>query len=54
VQRLPESERLQALEVFDPVAIAELVREHQTGTQDHTVILNLLLTIDRALRPAGD
>jgi len=53
VRRLPGSECLQALEVFDPVAIAELVREHQTGTQDHTVILNLLLTIDRALRPAG-
>ncbi len=50
VRALPGSRRLQALGVFDMPAVAELMREHESRQADHTVILNLLLTIDRTLR----
>lgn len=51
VRSLHNSERLAALDIFDQSAIARIVSEHFSGGHDHTILLNLLVTIDRALEP---
>jgi asparagine synthetase B (glutamine-hydrolysing) len=51
VRALPSSSQLAAVGLFDPEAIGAVVAEHIAGTHDHTVMLNELVTIDRALRP---
>ena len=49
VRALPRSEQLAALDLFDMAALGQVLEEHESGRHDHAVLLNLLLTIDRAL-----
>lgn len=51
VAALPASPALQALGIFDTERIAEAIAGHQQGRHDHSVLLNLLVTIDRCLTP---
>jgi asparagine synthase (glutamine-hydrolysing) len=51
VAALPTSPALQELGIFDTERIAETIAAHQQGQHDHSVLLNLLVTIDRCLTP---
>lgn len=51
---LPASQRLAALDIFDRAALKSVVDEHFARRKDHTVLLNVLITIDRALAPPED
>jgi hypothetical protein len=51
VMQLATSPRLAALNLFDAAAIEAVAAEHLTGQRDHAVLLNELVTIDRALEP---
>lgn len=53
VTKLPASEYLGDAGIFDMGGIKGAVDEHIGGKHDHAVLLNLLLTIDAAMRPAG-
>ncbi len=44
------SEALDALQLFDMDAIAKVVSDHIAGRADHAVLLNMLQTIDEAMR----
>jgi len=54
VAALPDSERLAALGLFEPRAIRAAVEDHMAGRHDHAVLLNLLLTLERALTPQAE
>ncbi len=51
VKALPDCPALAATDVFDPTKIAEMITEHTEGRHDHSVLLNVLLTLSSALRP---
>jgi asparagine synthetase B (glutamine-hydrolysing) len=51
VNALPTSPALAALGIFDSDSIRNTIAAHQAGTHDHSVLLNLLVTIDRCLTP---
>lgn len=46
---LPRSERLASLDLFDLAALQSAIDAHDGGRHDHAILLNLLLTIERAL-----
>lgn len=50
---LPESPHLVGLDVFDPAALREVVGAHFSGRRDHTILLNALITVDRAMAAGG-
>ena len=43
---LGQSEKLASLELFDMKAISALIRDHVAGSVDHTVLINMLQTIE--------
>ena len=49
VGALPRSERLAAISFVDMDGVRTVVEDHLAGRADHAVMLNLLLTVDRAL-----
>jgi hypothetical protein len=49
--QLASSPRLAAVGLFDAAAIEAVAAEHLAGQHDHAVLLNELITIDRALEP---
>ncbi len=49
IRDLPRSERLAAISFVDMDGVRHVVEDHLAGRADHAVMLNLLLTIDRAL-----
>ena len=49
IQSLPRSEALASLSFLDMKSVASLVEEHQSGTQDHAILLIHLLNLDRLL-----
>lgn len=51
VAALPDSPALSALEIFDSGRISDFIAAHQANQHDHSVLLNLLVTIDRCLTP---
>ncbi|MBC7905494.1 MAG: hypothetical protein H7Y60_01945 [Rhodospirillaceae bacterium] len=51
VSALTDSPRLDSLGFLDPAKIRSAVAEHQAGTRDHSVMLNMLVTVDRCLTP---
>lgn len=52
MRTLPDCPVLQSTGVIDPEGVQTLVHQHETGAHDHTVLLNLLLTLSSVLRPA--
>lgn len=50
---LPESPHLGGLDVFDSAALRVMVDEHFSGRRDHTILLNALITVDRAMAAGG-
>jgi len=52
--KAPTAQRLAALDIFDRAALKSVVDEHFARRKDHTVLLNVLITIDRALAPPED
>jgi hypothetical protein len=53
VRNLSRSERLASLDWLDMAAVAGAIEAHERGEHDHAILLNLLLTIDRALAGPG-
>lgn len=51
LKELPRSEVLAGLGLFDRAALDSIIAEHQASRHDHTVLLNLLLTLHSVLRP---
>ena len=49
IQALPNSEGLHDTELFDLSSVSQVLNEHNSGQHDHTVLLNMLLTIDQTL-----
>lgn len=49
VLALPQSERLESIPFIDLSSVRTLVEDHIEGKGDHSFLLNLLLTVDRAL-----
>ena len=49
IQELPDSDELNALDIFDMSVIRQIVREHESGTVDHGTALAVLLTVSRFL-----
>jgi hypothetical protein len=47
---LGRSEALASLQLFDMGAIGRVVDDHLTSRADHTVLLNMLQTVDEAMR----
>ncbi|WP_341894441.1 asparagine synthase-related protein [Ferrovibrio terrae] len=54
VAALPESPALEMLDIFDSGKIRDSIADHAAGRHDHSVLLNLLVTIDRCLTPEAD
>ena len=54
IEALPGSERLMDLSLFDQAAIRAAIDDHFSGRHDHSVMLNLLLTVDRAITPQAE
>lgn len=48
---LPDSHALAALGIFDRDKISDVIAAHHANQHDHSVLLNLLVTIDRCLTP---
>ena len=49
VHVLPDSQELDALDIFDMSVIRKLVKEHESGTINHGTVLAVLLTVNRFL-----
>lgn len=53
-RHLPNSRLLGQTELIDPVRLARVLDEHRLGSSDHTVLINLLLTLDSVFNVQGN
>jgi len=53
LHELPRSEYLASLDFIDMDNVSKILQEHHTRRHDHSVLLNLLLTVERFIRPSG-
>lgn len=51
VRLLPQSPGLASTGIIDPAGVHKVVEQHISGEHDHTILLNLLLTLSSVLRP---